>query len=121
MNSNLNEMAIELLYMNQYFNNRYSLHNYNLNNYDLHIFEQIWGNTSGGFQGIGGCAMTTQRTYVFVPNTTNDNNECFVFFGGNFAYKVPKSKEFLNDVIKQNVAGKMEYKKRYLKENNNVN
>lgn len=114
MNSNLTEMAIELLYIEQCFRNRFSLiYTPNLNEYDFYTFEQMWGNTSGGFQGIGGCAITTQRTYVFIPKDSIDNNTCFVFFGGNFAYQVQKSKEFLRDVKNENIAGVRDYKNKY--------
>ena len=57
--------------------------------------------------------MTTQRTYVFVPNHQIDD-VCLVFFGGRFAYKVPYSKEFIDDVLKERVEGKSKCGK-YLK------
>lgn len=63
------------------------------------------GNTSGGFESMGGSAMTTQRTYVFVPTHTFDD-KCFVYFGGSFAYTVPYSEEFMSDVINRSVKGK---------------
>lgn len=81
--------------------------------FDIYIFDQIWGNTSGGFEGIGGCAMTTQTTYVLVSNV---HSECLVFFGGGFAYKVPYSREFMEDVVNHNVAGKHSYGKYLRKE-----
>lgn len=70
--------------------------------FELHTFEQIWGSTAGGFEVVGGCAMTTQRTYVFVPMSVDDN--CFVYFGGRFAYAVPYSDVFIKDVKEHNVA-----------------
>lgn len=73
------------------------------NDFDVYIFEQMWGNTSGGFEGIGGSAMTTQTTYVLIPKFDHD---CLVFFGGRFAYKAPYSKKFAEDVAKGNVRGK---------------
>jgi hypothetical protein len=68
------------------------------------------GNTSGGFEGFGGSAMTNQRTYVFVPLTANDE-ECLVFFGGKFAYHAPYNDVFMEDVTKQNVVGVREKSK----------
>ena len=81
--------------------------------FDMYIFEQMWGNTSGGFEGMGGSAMTTQNTCVIVPKG-HFKHDCMVFFGGTFCYKVPYSKEFMKDVIEGKVAGRLGYKK-YLK------
>lgn len=103
--------------------------------YELYTFEQLWGNTSGGFEGWGGCAMTDatlgerhpcrpldcgsrdvlspQRTYVFIPEVGFDNI-CYVYFGGRFAYSVPYSDEFMQDIKKHSIAGAMSYGK-YLK------
>ena len=71
--------------------------------FDLYLFEQTWGNTSGGFEGIGGSAMTSQTTYVLVPKFDHD---CLVFFGGKFAYKAPYNEKFMSDVREGNVKGK---------------
>lgn len=85
--------------------------------YELYTFEQTWGNTSGGFEGIGGCVMTTGRTYVFVPEAGFDD-ECYVYFGGRFAYSVPYSDEFMEDIKKHSIAGTKSYG-RYLKGGDN--
>ena len=71
--------------------------------FDVYMFEQVWGNTAGGFEGIGGSAITGQTTYVLVPKFDHD---CLVFFGGRFAYHAPQSKTFMEDVIKGNIKGK---------------
>lgn len=63
----------------------------------MYIFEQTWESTALGFGGIGGQAITTANTYVFIPVTCNQN--CFVYFNGKFAYQVPWSKSFMEDVI----------------------
>lgn len=73
-----------------------------LDDFDMYTFEQVWGSTSLGFGGIGGQAMTTARTYVFVP--INGSRKCFVYFAGKFAYKVNYSEEFMEDVSKCNMA-----------------
>jgi len=73
------------------------------NDFEVYIFEQLWGNTSGGFEGIGGSAMTTQTTYVLIPKFDHD---CLVFFGGRFAYKAPYNEKFKEDVAKGNIRGK---------------
>lgn len=68
--------------------------------FDLYIFEQIWGSTALGFGGVGGDAMTSAMTYVFVPQVEED---CIVYFAGRFAYKVPYSRVFADDIAKQNM------------------
>lgn len=77
--------------------------------FDIYIFEQTWGNTSGGFEGMGGSAITTLPTYVLIPTINYD--ECLVFFNGSFAYKVPYSREFMEDVANCNVVGRSKYTK----------
>ena len=81
-----------------------------VDDFEMYTFEQMWGDTTCGFGGMGGQAMTTCRTYVFVPQV--DGEDCFVYFGGRFAYKVPYSKIFMDDVNKQQmvaVYGKGKY------------
>lgn len=75
----------------------------NINDYELYTFSQTWGSTTLGFGGIGGQAMTTARTYVFVPQEAEDD-WCYVYFAGRFAYEVPYSRMFIEDVMKRNVA-----------------
>lgn len=80
--------------------------------FSLHTFSQLWGNTSGGFEGFGGSAMTTQNTIVLVPKFTHD---ALVFFGGTFAYRTPVTKEFLEDLSNKTIAGVHSRHKRYEK------
>ena len=111
--SKLTDIAIEVLVINDDLPYRVKdPMNTRQDDFDLYTFEQIWGNTSGGFEGIGGCSMTTKRTYVFVPMSVDDN--CFVYFGGRFAYAVPYSDVFIKDVREHNVAG-MSRRGKYLK------
>ena len=72
-----------------------------LDDFELYTFEQTWGSTALGFGGIGGQAMTTARTYVFIP--IGINQKCFVYFAGRFAYAVDYSEKFMEDVLKWNV------------------
>lgn len=72
-----------------------------LDDFDLYTFEQVWGSTALGFDGIGGQAMTKARTYVFIP--VNCNQKCFVYFAGRFAYAVNYSQQFMDDVSKGNM------------------
>ena len=72
-----------------------------IDDFDIYIFEQIWGSTALGFGGVGGQAMTSEYTYVFVPVTCNQ--KCFVYFVGRFAYAVPYSEAFMQDVMNHRV------------------
>ena len=74
-----------------------------ISDFELETFVQTWGSTSGGFEGVGGCAMTPQRTYVFIP--FNDDENCLVFFGGRYAYSAPYSQAFKNDLQRRNMTG----------------
>lgn len=73
-----------------------------VNDFEIHVFEQTWGSTTLGFGGMGGQAMTTANTYVFVP--VNVNQSCFVYFAGGFAYAVPYSEMFMEDILGQCMA-----------------
>lgn len=105
MNSlNLIKIARELLYIHEEFPNHLNdFYNHKINNFKMETFTQIWGNTSGGFEGIGGSAMTEQRTYVFIPIV--ENEPCQVYFGGRYAYSVPITDLFIKDVREHKVAG----------------
>ena len=70
-----------------------------VDDFDLYTFEQTWGSTALGFGGIGGQAMTSSRTYVFVPVTCNQ--KCFIYFGGRFAYTADYCKELKEDIRTQ--------------------
>ena len=72
-----------------------------VDDFELHIFEQTWGSTALGFNVVGGQAMTTANTYVFIPLFVNQ--PCFVYFGARFAYSAPYSDIFIQDVRKQNM------------------
>ena len=73
-----------------------------LDDFELHTFEQTWGSTALGFGGVGGQAITSAITYVFIPIVINQ--KCFVYFAGRFAYAVDYSDKFMEDVLKCNVA-----------------
>lgn len=105
MSNKLTNMAREILaieadlpYRFDYSNNSNPI----LDDFELHTFEQMWGSTALGFGGIGGQAMTSARTYVFIP--MNCHQKCFVYFAGRFAYAVYYSDKFMEDVLKGNVA-----------------
>ena len=107
MNSlNLRDMAIDLLTIDRDLHLHLNEPHFStVNDFRLHTFIQMWGNTSGGFEGIGGSAMTNQRTYVLVPNSYVKEEECLVFFGSRFAYHAPANEVFLKDLAEQNMAG----------------
>lgn len=62
----------------------------------MYVFPQVWGSTALGFGGVGGQMMTTANTYVFIDKYSEQN--CFVYFGGRFAYEAPYCQEFIDDV-----------------------
>lgn len=72
-----------------------------IDDFDIYTFEQTWGSTALGFGGVGGSAMTTARTYVLVPES--DEQKCFVYFAGRFAYAVDYSEKFMTDVYNKNM------------------
>ena len=105
MSNMLTTMARELLEIEEDLPYRF---NYNIkprliiDNFSLYTFEQVWGSTALGFGGIGGCAMTSARTYVFIPEV--GDQKCFVYFGSRFAYAVDYSEEFFKDVLNHDMA-----------------
>lgn len=73
-----------------------------IDDFELYTFEQVWGSTALGFGGIGGQAMTSARTYVFVPQSCDE--KCFVYFTDRFAYAVPYCDELANDIRSEHMA-----------------
>lgn len=109
MSNKLTDLAIEVLLVEKDIPLRidYSkedpLYRFNINDFSVYVFEQTWGSTALGFGGIGGQAMTTANTIVLIP--INNHQDCFVYFAGRFAYSVPYSDVFGNDVINYSVVG----------------
>jgi len=114
----LTHMAMELLQINEDFPFRLeNPQNTRISDFELYDFTQVWGDTTCGFGGIGGQVMKAARTYVLVPISCDE--KCLVYFGGRFAYALPYSQVFIEDVR----GGQVEpvYKKgKYLKERKNV-
>lgn len=106
-------MARELLAIEEEFRNHLKdWEHHDISDFEMETFTQVWGNTSGGFEGIGGSAMTEQRTYVFIPFVDGEN--CQVYFGGGYAYSVPVSKIFLSDVKNRQIEGRAGKKKYFI-------
>ena len=109
MGTKLTDLAIEILLINKDIPLRidYSkedpLYRFNIDDFSVYVFEQTWGSTALGFGGMGGQAMTTANTIVLIP--INNHQDCFVYFAGRFAYSVPYSDVFGNDVINYSVVG----------------
>lgn len=100
MSNKLTQMAREILSIESDLPFRFDYNDKaTVDDFELYTFEQIWGSTALGFGGIGGQAMTSARTYVFVPVTCNQ--KCFVYFGGRFAYIADYCEEFKEDIRKQ--------------------
>lgn len=87
-----------------------------VDDFELVTFNQTWGSTALGFGGIGGQAITQARTFVFIPQV--DNEDCIVYFGGRYAYSVPYSNAFMDDVHK-GALETVSRKGKYLKEEAN--
>lgn len=102
----LTSMARELLTIDDDIRFRFKNADTRISDFELFDFTQIWGSTSLGFGGIGGQAITSARTYVFIPVSCEEN--CFVYFAGRFAYLVPYSQKFMEDVKSGNVAAQYE-------------
>lgn len=115
--ANLLQMSKHLISIYQEVPNRCKhCGEYGSSDFDIEIFEQIWGNTSGGFEGIGGSAMTTGTTYVLLPQPHVVDEPCQVYFDGCYAYSVSyENEEFLKDVRNYDVAGKITAKGKYKK------
>ena len=98
---NLVEVAEELLEIE----NDWQRYGFAEENYELVTFEQIWPDTSGGFQlTIAQDALIVQRTYVLF--SCDKESPHLVYFDGRFAYKVAYGDEtFENDVEENHVAG----------------
>ena len=104
MSNKLTNMAREILSIEADLPYRFSYKESEcptVDDFELYTFEQTWGSTALGFSGMGGQAMTSARTYVFVPVTCNQ--KCFVYFAGKFAYAVDYSEKFMEDVYNKNM------------------
>jgi len=109
----LSRTAMELLQINEEFMFHVDdRHIVKISDFELYDFEQLWSNTSGGFEGMGGSAMTTQRTYVLYPISCDE--DAHIYFGGVFAYKAPISAIFDEDIRNRNIAGKSSYSKYFV-------
>lgn len=114
----LTKMAMELLMINEDFQFRLEHPRESLiSDFALYDFSQIWSSTAGGFGGIGGQAITEARTYVLVPISCDE--KCLVYFSGKFAYAVPYSHIFMEDVI-NGVIEPIYNKSKYLKVDNKI-
>lgn len=102
MSNNLTKMARDILSIEADLPFRFDYREkqtVSVDDFELHTFEQVWGSTALGFGGIGGQAMTSARTYVFVPVTCDQ--KCVVYFGGRFAYMADYCDELKEDIRKQ--------------------
>lgn len=70
-----------------------------VNDFEFHTFVQTWGSTALGFGGVGGCAITSARTYVLIPYEPSEM--ALVYFSGRFAYEAPWGEAFVRDVKEQ--------------------
>lgn len=80
------------------------------------LFNQTWGSTALGYDGIGGSAMTDAYTVIVELNGVF----CVYFGSGRLAYKIDIGKltdvsyeEFCKDLDTRNMPGQHEMRKRY--------
>jgi hypothetical protein len=92
------KMAKQLISITEQMRNRFCIYYTNGEMYD---FDQTWASTAMGFGGCGGSAMTTERTYVFIPK---ESEVAYVFFGDGFAYMAHRNEKFWEDVRNHNMA-----------------
>ena len=83
-----------------------------IEDFHVHVLEQTWANTSLGFGGWGGSAITSAYTYVFTPRYCTINR-CFVYFDGRFAYSCPMCDQLISDIQAKTVAPVFEATERY--------
>ena len=94
MSAKLLKMAQQLISISDDL--RYKLRTLDFDNGYLFDFDQTWESTALGFGGVGGSALTTERTYVFMPE---DKDFAYVYFGNRFAYKVDNPNDkFFEDI-----------------------
>ena len=116
MSNQLTKLAKELLLINEDIDFRIQQRGkHNVADFELVMFDQVWGSTALGFGGIGGQAMTDAKTYVFIPQV--DGERCIVYFAGRFAYSVPYSAKFMEDVS-QHCLAPVYLKNKYIEELN---
>lgn len=115
MNSfSLITMSKELLEIKEHFGFYVRHKNYDESYFTLETFVQLWESTTGAFGGIGGSAMTEQRTYVFVPKYRIHDDFALVFFGGRFGYMAySQNKNFIDDLKNCQMASVSDHFKRY--------
>lgn len=67
----------------------------------IDVFSQTWGSTALGFDGIGGCAITSAYTTIIL---NNDLDYVGIFFGERMAYVIKHPNEkFVEDIKKRNM------------------
>lgn len=71
------------------------------NDVNLHLVSQMWGNTSGGWQGMGGSAMTTRYTIIIENNWFG---LAYIYYEGQLAY-VCEMDEKYDEYKKQSYRG----------------
>lgn len=100
-------------------NNFYKRTKYNNDfgySFELYSWPQTWGNTSCGFGGIGGKAMTTRQTVVIHDNYTD---HWFVYHG-RFAYTITRNHDAIKRFLdRKQFPGQCEAEKIFGEENVN--
>lgn len=81
---------------------------------DFWSWPQVWGDTSCGFGGIAGQAITSAQTLVFEVMGKDYNPSFYVYHAYRYAYHVTNpSLEFKEDMQANSLAGAGEFSKRW--------
>lgn len=110
---NLLDIVVDILRIKDDLIKRAGREGKSYEDFDVMTFFQIWPNTAGGFGGVGGSALTRQRTYVLLPKNAQVTKagKCHVYFDGKYAYSVQYSETFMKDVVDQSIESKNAIKK----------
>ena len=78
--------------------------------FEVYVFEQTWGSTALGFDGIGGSSLTAAWTHVVMTT----DGKYHVFFNGRHAYSIENPTEkFKEDLEKRFMVSIKEAKEQY--------
>ena len=104
--TDIGTLIVELAEVNQYLKDN------NINRYEVYCFPQIWTNTSGGFESIGGSTVVTHNTIVILEKPSRIYH---IFFKGEYGYTVDHNNRFIYDLNNHDIAGVNTQKNRYHK------
>lgn len=78
----------------------------NFDDLEVRVWKQTWGDTTLGFGGIGGQAITDAYTVVVMDKYWS---ECVVFHGMRYAYRTRVTDKIAEGIQKQQLVGASEF------------